>query len=142
MFRSKNQSNAARPIAADLAMPAGVSQDASAAIPKRSVLPAGLTVTGDLVGTGNIIVEGVVQGDITCRELVLAGEPNIEGTLEAESIRVAGTFHGTLNAKKVVLTKDARMVGDVYYETLEIELGAQFEGKLGRYQKAGRLSLV
>ena len=33
-----------------------------------------------------------------------------------------------LRAKKVVLTKAARMTGDIYYETLELQEGAEFEG--------------
>ncbi len=31
-------------------------------------------------------------------------------------------------SKKVVLTKAARMTGDIYYETLEIKEGAEFAG--------------
>jgi cytoskeletal protein CcmA (bactofilin family) len=35
---------------------------------------------------------------------------------------------GALRAKKVVVTKAARMTGDIYYETLELQEGAEFEG--------------
>ncbi len=100
--------------------------------PQLSVIPADLTVTGDLVSTGEIHVEGVIQGNINCRTLTLAGEPVIKGSVEAKTVHVCGTFEGEIRAKKVVLAEAARMIGEIYYETLEIEPGASFEGKVSR----------
>ncbi len=87
---------------------------------KHSIIPAELQITGDLVS----------PGDITCRSLTLTGQPVIQGSVEAETVRVSGTFNGKVQAKMVSLTKAARMTGEIYYETLEIEPGASFEGKL------------
>ncbi len=98
--------------------------------PQLSVIPADLKVTGDLVSTGEIHVEGVIHGDISCRTLTLAGKPVIKGSVEAETVRVCGTFEGHIQAKKVTLTKAAKVTGEIYYETLEIEPGALFEGKV------------
>ncbi len=97
---------------------------------QHSIIPADLQITGDLVSTGDIHVEGVIHGDITCRTLTLTGQPVIQGSVEAETVRVSGTFNGKVQAKKVFLTKAARMAGKIYYETLEVEPGASFEGKL------------
>ena len=85
-------------------------------------------MTGDLEGVGDISVEGSVEGNITCRTLTLRGEPTITGDVHAEAVHVCGRFKGALHAKKVVLTKAARMTGDIYYETLELHEGAEFEG--------------
>ena len=60
----------------------------------------------------------------------------IKGSVKAETIRVCGTFDGKVEAKKVALTKTAKMVGEIYYETLEMEAGASFEGKLDRLKGA------
>ena len=84
----------------------------------------------DLVSTGDIHVEGVIHGNITCRTLTLTGQPVIKGSVKAETVRVCGTFDGKVEAKKVALTKATKMVGEIYYETLEMEAGASFEGKL------------
>ena len=56
----------------------------------------------------------------------------IQGSVKVETVRVSGTFDGKLEAKKVRLTKAARMKGEIYYEILEIEPGAAFEGTLSR----------
>ncbi len=100
--------------------------------PQHAIIPADLKITGDLVSTGDIHVEGEVHGNITCRALTLSGQPVIKGSLKAETVRIYGTFDGNVQAKKVVLTKAARMKGDISYGTLEIEPGAEFEGKVSR----------
>jgi cytoskeletal protein CcmA (bactofilin family) len=101
---------------------------------EHSIIPADLTITGDLVSPGDIHVEGVIHGDITCRTLTLTGQPVIQGSVKAETVRVSGTFNGKVEAKKVSLTKAAKMMGEIYYETLEMEAGASFEGKVSRIE--------
>ena len=103
---------------------------------EHSIIPADLKITGDLVSSGDIHVEGVIHGTITCRTLTLTGQPVIKGSVKAETVRVCGTFDGKIEAKKVTLTKAARMTGEIYYETLEIEPGALFEGKVSRIEGA------
>jgi cytoskeletal protein CcmA (bactofilin family) len=97
---------------------------------EHSIIPADLKITGDLVSSGDLHVEGVIHGNITCRTLTLTGQPVIKGSVKAETVRVCGTFDGKIEAKKVTLTKAARMTGEIYYETLEMEAGALFEGKV------------
>jgi len=99
---------------------------------QHAIIPADLKITGDLVSTGDIHVEGAIHGNITCRTLTLGGQPVIKGSVKVETVRIYGTFDGNIQAKKVALTKAARMNGDISYGTLEIEPGAQFEGKVSR----------
>ncbi len=99
---------------------------------QHTFLSADTTVTGDLESTGDISVEGSVEGNITCRTLTLQGEPTITGDVHAEAVHVCGRFTGALGAKKVVLTKAARMTGDINYEILELHEGAEFEGGIRR----------
>ena len=103
--------------------------------PQHTIIPPGVTITGNLSSAGDVHVEGEIHGDITCRGLTLTGQPMIKGSVKAETVRVSGTFNGQIQAKKVALTKAARMTGDIYYETLEIELGASFEGKVAPFSK-------
>ncbi len=95
---------------------------------QHAFISADTTVTGDLESAGDISVEGSVEGNITCRTLTLRGEPTITGDVHVEAVHVCGRFTGALRARKVVVTKAARMTGDIYYETLEIQKGAEFEG--------------
>ncbi len=97
---------------------------------QHTFISADTTVTGDLESAGDISVEGSVEGNITCRTLTLRGEPTITGDVHVEAVHVCGRFAGALRAKKVVVTKAARMTGDIYYETLELQEGAEFEGSV------------
>ena len=97
---------------------------------QHTIIPADLEITGNLVSPGDIHVEGVIHGDITCRTLTLTGQPVIQGSVEAETVLLSGTFNGKIQAKKVSLTKAARMTGEICYDTLEMEPGASIEGKL------------
>ncbi len=131
MFKSKK-----RPARREAGEPGGrrpqAAPQAGRPAVQHSIIPAGLTVTGDLLSTGDLHVEGVIHGNITCRALTLVGQPVVEGSVEAEAIRIAGRFEGNVRARKVTLTNSARMTGDIQYETLEVESGAWFEGKTSR----------
>ncbi len=95
---------------------------------QHSFINADTKVTGDLEGVGDISVEGSVEGNISCRTLTLRGQPIITGNVQADAVHVCGRFEGALHAKKVVLTKAARMSGDINYGILELHEGAEFEG--------------
>ncbi len=104
---------------------------------QHSLISADTAVTGDLVSAGDISIEGRVDGTITCRTLTLRGEPIVTGSVQAESVHVCGSFNGELRAKKVVLTKTAKMTGDIHQETLEIHPSAWFQGNV-EHLKAGQ----
>lgn len=98
----------------------------------ESVIGADLTIKGDLICTGDLKIDGRVDGDITCRTLTLGAEPVINSKVKAETVRVCGSFTGEIRARKVVLTSTAKVKGDIYHESLEIQRGADFEGMVGR----------
>ena len=130
MFKSKNLPSAAEKGGIEKETGPQTAPERERPSGQHSIIPADLEITGNLVSRGDIHVEGVIHGDITCRLLTLTGQPIIQGSVEAESVRVSGTFNGKVQAKKVSLTKAARMTGEICYETLEIEPGASIEGKL------------
>ena len=98
----------------------------------RKELSQRITKENSLVSTGDIHVEGAIHGNITCRALTLSGQPVIKGSVKVETVRIYGTFDGNIQAKKVALTKAARMNGDISYGTSSLEPGAQFEGTVSR----------
>jgi cytoskeletal protein CcmA (bactofilin family) len=100
--------------------------------PQQSIISSDLTIKGDLVCTGDLQIDGRVDGDITCRTLTLGAEPVINSKVKAETVRICGSFTGEIRAKKVVLTSSAKVKGDIYQENLELERGASFEGFVGR----------
>ncbi len=124
-----------RPMEAAKAMPEPIPERRAEAPPRKvqhSFINSDTKVMGDLESVGDISVEGSVEGNISCRALTLRGQPVITGDAQADAVHVCGRFKGTLHAKKVVLTKAARMTGDINYGILELHEGAEFEGGIRR----------
>lgn len=95
-----------------------------------SILGADLAIKGNLVASADLHIDGKIEGDIACAALVQGESGTIEGAITAQSARLAGTVKGSVDAGTLVVLKTARIEGDVAYETLTIEQGAQVEGKL------------
>lgn len=99
---------------------------------QHSIIGPDLTISGDLVSTGDIKIDGRVDGNITCRTLTLGDQPVINSAISAETVKICGTFSGEVKANKVVLTSTAKVKGDISQEVLEIEPGAFVEGQVTR----------
>ncbi len=52
----------------------------------------------------------------------------IKGTVRGDEVKLSGTVDGKIEAKKVVLTRTARMSGDVVHQDITIESGAFIDG--------------
>jgi cytoskeletal protein CcmA (bactofilin family) len=100
--------------------------------PAASVLSADLTITGNLKTTGDIQVEGVVEGDIRAHLLTVGESATIRGEIVADDIVVNGRVVGRVRGLKVRLTSTARVEGDIIHKTIAIESGAHFEGSVQR----------
>ncbi|WP_372603249.1 polymer-forming cytoskeletal protein [Actibacterium sp.] len=125
------------PEAAKPAMPSAPLADkpvSTAAKPKppASVLSTDLTVKGNLRTTGDIQIEGTVEGDIRAHMLTVGEGATIRGEIMADDIVVNGRVIGRVRGLKVRLTSTARVEGDIIHKTIAIESGAHFEGSVQR----------
>jgi cytoskeletal protein CcmA (bactofilin family) len=94
-----------------------------------SVIGADVTIRGDLEASADLHVDGTVVGDLACASLVQGETSRVEGAISADTARLAGAVKGTINVRQLVILKSARIEGDVHYETLTIEQGAQVDGR-------------
>lgn len=95
-----------------------------------SVLGADLAVKGDISAASDLHIDGTVEGDITCEALVQGETGAITGAISAKSARLSGRIDGSISCNDIVILKSARITGDVRYDTLTIEQGAQVDGRL------------
>ena len=94
-----------------------------------SVLGSDLAIKGDIKASADLHIDGNVEGDIACTNLVQGETSTVIGAVEAESARLAGTVEGSISARELVILKTAKITGDVFYDALTIEQGAQVEGR-------------
>ena len=99
-----------------------------------SVLSPDLTVVGNLKTTGDIQVEGTVEGDIRAHLLTVGETATIRGEIVADDIVINGRVVGRVRGLKVRLTSTARVEGDIIHKTIAIESGAHFEGSVARQE--------
>ncbi|MDR9394276.1 bactofilin family protein [Roseovarius sp. SYSU LYC5161] len=100
--------------------------------PPASVLSSDLHVTGNLKTTGDIQVEGTVEGDIRAHLLTVGEGATIKGEVIADDVVINGRIVGRVRGLKVRLTSTARVEGDIIHKTIAIESGAHFEGSVQR----------
>jgi cytoskeletal protein CcmA (bactofilin family) len=100
--------------------------------PAASVLSSDLTVVGNLKTSGDIQIEGTVEGDIRAHLLTVGETATIRGEIVADDIVVNGRVIGRVRGLKVRLTSTARVEGDIIHKTIAIESGAHFEGSVQR----------
>lgn len=100
--------------------------------PAASILSSDLHITGNLKTTGDINVEGTVEGDIRAHLLTVGESATIKGEVVADDVVVNGRVVGRVRGLKVRLTATARVEGDIIHKTIAIESGAHFEGSVKR----------
>jgi cytoskeletal protein CcmA (bactofilin family) len=94
-----------------------------------SVIGSDVTIKGDIGATADLHIDGAVEGDIRCAALVQGESGRIAGAVIAETARLAGVVAGSITARELVILKTARIEGDVHYDALTIEQGAQVDGR-------------
>lgn len=94
-----------------------------------SVLGSDVVIKGDVTAQADLHLDGRIEGDVSCSSLVQGETGAIEGAVKAETARLAGKLTGSIKARELVILKSAQIQGDVHYETLTIEQGAQVDGR-------------
>ncbi|NNK15512.1 MAG: polymer-forming cytoskeletal protein [Sulfitobacter sp.] len=112
--------------------PSEFKASAPKAKPPASLLSADLHVTGNMKTTGDIQVEGTVEGDIRAHLLTIGESATIKGEVIADDVVINGRIVGRVRGLKVRLTSTARVEGDIIHKTIAIESGAHFEGSVQR----------
>ena len=93
-------------------------------------------VDGDLRYKGGLHVDGEIHGNVHAEEgsesmLSLSQNGVIRGEVKVPHIVINGTVEGDVYAeKRLELGPEARVTGDVYYNLVEIAVGATVNGKL------------
>lgn len=94
-----------------------------------SVIGSDVSIKGDITASADLHVDGTIEGDIQCSSLVQGETSRIMGGVEAQQARLAGHVNGSIRVRELVILRTAQIEGDVHYDALTIEQGAQVEGR-------------
>jgi cytoskeletal protein CcmA (bactofilin family) len=110
----------------------GTSSRKSATGGTLSLIGADVRIVGNITTEGEIQIDGQLEGDIVCHRLLIGESGRITGEITAETTQVHGEVIGKITAGAVVIARAARIAGDIIHDSIEIEAGAQLEGRLVR----------
>ncbi|MBX9810118.1 MAG: polymer-forming cytoskeletal protein [Burkholderiales bacterium] len=100
------------------------------------LIGAGTMIEGNITFSGGLRIDGHVRGNVMAVDgkpgtLVLSEQAQIEGEIRVSHVVINGTVVGPVHAAEYVeLQAKANVTGDVYYKTLEMQLGAVIQGRL------------
>ena len=97
-----------------------------------SIISADMTIVGDVKSTGEVHVDGKVNGDVTAHHITIGEKSVINGEIICDSIRLYGKVEGTIRANEVSLSSTAHVIGDIHHSVVSIEAGAFFNGSCHR----------
>jgi cytoskeletal protein CcmA (bactofilin family) len=89
-----------------------------------STIGEDLTISGDATSTGELHIDGRIEGDVRCVSLVLGENSEIKGNVTAEEVMISGRLFGSVRGRRVILQSTAHIEGDVLHKDLAMEQGA------------------
>ncbi len=104
-------------------------------------------VSGDVEFSGGFHVDGYIKGNIQAEPdsqsvLSISEHGTVEGSVSVPHVILNGTVKGDVSAReRVELGTTARVIGNVYYNLIEMAIGAEINGKL-IHEPAGQPALV
>jgi cytoskeletal protein CcmA (bactofilin family) len=97
----------------------------------ETIVGTSVKLKGNLKSDGDIIVDGVVAGEIKTKGSVKIGKnANIIANIKAKNVSVSGAVQGNIEATdRLELLETGKVLGDVSANVLSIAAGAVFSGK-------------
>lgn len=101
-----------------------------------TLVGADTEIHGDLIFKGGLHLDGVVKGDVKVADDALAVltvgiGATIEGNVYVPNIILDGKVIGDVHATEIIeLAPNACVNGDIFYNRIEMAMGAEVNGKL------------
>ena len=94
------------------------------------IIGRGTVVRGNLSGSGDVVVEGQVEGTVSLKDkLTIAQGGRVLADVALTDLVVHGQMNGDIVAEdQVIITASAAVVGDIKAPRVVIEDGARFKG--------------
>ncbi len=112
-----------------------------------TLVGANSKIHGDLNFEGGCHIDGIVEGSVSADEdsnsaLSISEQGTVEGGVTVPYVVLHGIVRGDVYAtRRVELGPTARVIGNVYYNLIEMAIGAEINGKLV-HQPEGQVALL
>jgi len=102
----------------------------------ETLVGTAMEIQGDLIFSGGLHVDGKIIGNVVAGEdshsmLILSDQGQIEGEVRVPFVVLNGQVIGDVYAsERVELSRHGQVKGNVYYNLLEMAMGAEVNGNL------------
>lgn len=95
-----------------------------------SIISKNLIINGDITSSGELGLNGTVNGDMNCAKLTIDKDGAINGDVVGDDVTISGRIEGSVRGKQVSLRKSAQITGDIIHTSMSIEQGTVYTGRL------------
>ena len=95
------------------------------------IIGEGATINGTIKENNEISIQGIVEGDIECKDLMVGKSGTLKGKIKTDSLSVEGNIEGELTVKGLLkLMSSGTVSGKISYGSLQIHEGGKLMGEL------------
>ncbi len=117
------------------------SPSSSASSNGDAVIGKNIKIIGSIDSPDAVILHGEVTGDIICKTLEIGTGAKLVGNVTAETVIVGGNLKGDVKTTRLKLESSAFVNGEMTYQIIEVEEGAQLEGSFVQQQSSKKLPI-
>ncbi len=113
-----------------------IRKDDKSKIEQGSIIGPGTHITGQVIFSGKLYVEGSVHGGVyapsdPAATLMISGQARIDGEVRVAHLVVAGTINGPVTSDQTIeFRPSAHVTGDVCYKRIDMQRGSIVSGRL------------
>ena len=143
MFK-KNKIIEATPPAVNTAVLNGESSSAVARKPATTVIAGGIRFDGNIIAEGDVDIYGTVSGNIDAREsqIKIMTGGLVEGNITCRELIIDGCVIGQCRSETIEIDKNGNVTGTLAYRTLAIKKGGVFSGQAELLPAAEKSNVV
>ena len=102
----------------------------------HTLLGSDISIVGDISYEGIVHIEASIEGSLVANKskeskLYINKASIVKGYVDATNIAINGTVYGNVYAYELLqLGSDAIIKGNIFYKSIEMEVGAKIDGRL------------
>jgi len=99
-----------------------------------SIISEGSEFKGNIKTSGEIQIDGVLNGNVRAKQVVVGINGNVRGNVTANFLRICGKIEGEIRAETLEIVSSASVKGNVYKKTISIESGSKIIGNINELE--------
>jgi len=98
----------------------------------QSTIQGTTAITGNITGPGDLVLAGMLNGDVTIGGLLLIGEKgSVQGKVTAQNLILAGRVSGRITVtERIEIRTSGRIEGNITCQKIAIAEGAYLDGEV------------